>query len=340
MTSRGMITFIVVIVLIILGGYGVYYYNQQYALNGNTENGTQGKIIFGIKDAAVSMENVSSVLLTVNNAQLHSASDGWITILNDAKEFDLLALKQSGNIAFLASANVNSGTYDQMRLSVSKVLVTADGVTQEAKLPSGELKITGNVVVNSNATATAVFDFIADESLHVTGNGKFIFSPVVHVESRSNATANVDQNNKVTVNEGNVEASSRVGMDLNGEVKQNFAVDSKATLDFVGDVIKITNSEEKNAAVKVTAATASNTAISQGYLDTAISMQLITQDNKKVWSISGLKNLELKNIYIDAVTGAALNVGVNSGAQTSPSGSLNGTVSGSVEVKASTGVNY
>lgn len=309
--GKNIILSIVVVGLIILGIGGFYLYNSTVNNQQNQQNstlGTKGTVIFGIKDAASSMGSVSSVLVTTNQAQIHSQTEGWVTLSSQTQQFDLLQLKESGNIAMVAKADVKSGTYDQMRLNVSKVIVVENGAQKEAKLPSGDLKIISDVVVNDDKTATAVFDFIADESLHKTGNGLFIFTPVIKIETRSDANVQVTSGNEVTINGGKVEVNKSVGMDVNGEVKTNFKVDANAKVEIIGNVIKLITSEENSASVKVSANTAITTVISGKYLDVAISVRLEEQDGKRFWVVSGLKGIEFKNVMVSAETGAVVTV--------------------------------
>ncbi|OGZ64025.1 MAG: hypothetical protein A3A98_03710 [Candidatus Staskawiczbacteria bacterium RIFCSPLOWO2_01_FULL_40_39] len=306
--NKNIILTVVIVALIALAALGVYYYNQEIPENGDsTTNGTeQGKMILGITDAAASMENISSVWLTVNKVEIHDETKGWIVVSNETKQYDLLALKQSGAIALLATADIDAGTYNQVRIMVSKVVVVENGVEKEAKLPSKELKIVGRFVVNEDKTSTAVFDFLADKSLHVTGNGKIIFAPVIKLDSKSNADVQVKTNSEVTINGGRKEDEKTVGMDEKGELKVNFILDTKDGVDILGDVIKIMVKGESESNAKISANTAIDTAVDKGYLDVALSVKMTTQNNTKAWMVSGLKDLELKNILINASTGTVI----------------------------------
>ncbi len=246
MTSKSIIMWVVILGIIVLGVGAIYFYNQQPASPSQnsadtTTAGATGKVIFGIKDAAASMGSVTSVMLTINKVELHNQAQEWVTVSSETKSFDLLMLKASGATALLAQSDVTVGTYDQMRLMVSKVMVTQNGATSEAKLPSGELKIVGMMVVNADKTSTAVVDFIADESLHTTGNGKIIFAPVIHIQTKSDTDATVDANNQVHVSAGHVDNDSDEGMDVDGQMKANFQLDTSTKLDIdttTGGIIK------------------------------------------------------------------------------------------------------
>ncbi len=209
----------------------------------------QGKVVVGISDASTAIQGVSSIMLTVDTVEVQSAAQGWVTISSSSKQYDLLQLKQSGAVALLANANLHAGTYDQIRLTISKVLVTASGTVQEAKLPSGTLKIVGRIVVEEGKTATAVLDFKADKSLHATGNGKFILAPVVNLKTKSDASVEERSDDTLKINGGKNEDEVNVGMDEHGDTKDNFELDANAKIEIdAEDVIHVIgqNGEDQN----------------------------------------------------------------------------------------------
>src|SRR5690242_6621947 len=120
----------------------------------------QGRAVFTVTDAATAMTGVTSVKLTVDSLEAHSATQGWVTVSSTPKTYDLLQLKATNSAELLADANLTADTYDQVRLMISKVEVTANGKTQTATLPSGSLKIVGNLTVASGQTASAALDFM------------------------------------------------------------------------------------------------------------------------------------------------------------------------------------
>jgi len=236
MTNKGILGFILG-GLFIVAAVGFYFYSQKNAQNDNQN--TRGELILGITDAAASIEDVTSVTMTITGVQIHSQSKGWITLSNEEKEYDLLALKEEGVVSLLANISLDGGTYDQVKLMVSKVVTTENGVEKEAQLVSGELKIQGTLVVAENKTATAVFDFIADESLHKTANAAFVFLPVITVETRSGATTDITDKNNIKIEGGTIETQTTVGMDVDGQLKENFKVDQNTPIDITGNVLEV-----------------------------------------------------------------------------------------------------
>ncbi len=199
-----------------------------------------GRAVFTLTDAAADMGTVSSVKITVDKVSAHSEAEGWIDVSSESKTYDLIELKGSGKQVLLADAQLKEGSYDQVRLSISKVMVTDDNVEYEAKLPSSELKIVGTTDVEANTTSSVKFDFIADESLHVTGNGKYIFAPVVQFETKEKTEVDVSDENDVKVNDGNVKTNVKVGMDVNGNVGVGLKIGADENLEIGADnVVKV-----------------------------------------------------------------------------------------------------
>lgn len=220
------ITTIVVIAVLVVGGVLVFSSGD----SGSQED-TTGTVYFSITDAAADMSTISEVEMNVDSVQLHSQSDGWVDAGDDDKSFRLLELDANGETKLYTKADVAARTYDQIRLVVDGVQVSEseNGTSsQETTLPSDEITITGNVVVEENATSSVTLDVMADQSLHVTDEGEYVFAPVISVESRSNATVTVGENDTVTVTGGNVTTDIVVGADVDGTMKSNFKLDSSS----------------------------------------------------------------------------------------------------------------
>ncbi len=201
----------------------------------------QGRLVVAVTDAAADIQNVSEIKMEVSSVELHSQTEGWVTVTTSNHEYSLLKLRDQNRWELAAQENIKAGSYDQLRLMVSGVtVVKTDGSTATAKLPSGELKIMTDVTVRDQETATVGIDVKGDASLHLTGNGKYIFAPVVHVESRANAEATVAADNGVTISGGTVRSVVNAGMDVSGEVRNNFQLDTNTKLDIdASGVIKI-----------------------------------------------------------------------------------------------------
>lgn len=187
--------------------------------------GAQGRAVISITDDAATLSGVTAVLVTIDKVETHSSAQGWLTVSSASKQYDLLKLKQTGASALLVDAKLDAGTYDQIRLNISNVSVTANGKTQTAKLPSNTLKVVGNLVVVGGQTSTLSLDFMLDKSLHLTGTGLYVLAPVVKLESRSNASATVKADGTVEESGGKLEDEDTEGMDEKGEMREDFELE-------------------------------------------------------------------------------------------------------------------
>ncbi|OHA01401.1 MAG: hypothetical protein A3I44_02390 [Candidatus Sungbacteria bacterium RIFCSPLOWO2_02_FULL_51_17] len=265
-----------------------------------------GRVVFAITDAAASLGDIESVLITVTEVRAHSSARGWITVSEENKQFDLLKLKQSDSIALLADVALEVGTYDQVRFSVKNVLVSDKaGVSKSAKLPSGDLKLMGKFTVEDGKTSSVVADFLVDRSLHVAGKGGYIFAPVIKLESRTGTDVAV-AGGLVDIRGGAIETDMTVGMNENGEVGVDTKLDAAVNYEIVGDVIRVKVKGETDAGVKVTANAAIAAAGDLGYIDMPLSVKMVTEDGKKAWLVVGTKGLDVVVVHIDTMTGVVI----------------------------------
>ncbi len=232
---------IVIAAVVIIGG-GYYLMNSPKSDTASTEQkDAQGRVVFSVTDAAADMGVISEINMKISKVEAHSAADGWVTVSTTPRAYRLLSLNARNDFELLADGNMKVGTYDQVRLFVDAVTIdTTAGVTKAAKLPSGVLKINTELIVKEGTTSSVSFDFVADKSVHTTGNGTYIFAPVVKTEAKSDATVSIATNGIVEIDGGKTNNVNTVGMDLDGSVKVDFRIKSDAKLEVGSDnVIKI-----------------------------------------------------------------------------------------------------
>jgi hypothetical protein len=176
------------------------------------------------------MGAVTEISMTVDALRVHSAGGAWTNIAVTPTTFNLLSLNAAGAAQLLVEAKLAAGQYDQIELSVSKVAVADAQGQHEAKLPSNKLQLKGLIDVQPNATAAANMDFIAHQSLHVTGTGTYILAPVVHLDARASAEVQVQADKKVHISGGRTTASIQMGMDIEGSVDTGLRVSPDAVL--------------------------------------------------------------------------------------------------------------
>jgi len=286
------------------------------------------------------MGAVTSVNVTISSLRVHSPSGNWTTVQTTAQTYDLLELKAQGNGELIVQADLTAGTYDQFELNISKVVVVDASGSHEAKLPSTSLHIKATLEVTANAIATANFDFIASESLHLTGEGTYILAPVIQVETRSNAQVTVDVNNEVTVTGGTVTVQVKVGTDAAGNVDVGLEIGPNIVLniDSSGKIIVVQGQAAAMGSLKaVDTASGNITVTTAGGTDLVLTVTSDTRINV-AGSVSTLAVLAANigspvRVEYDTDTMVATSVVIQ--AETSVSATISGTLK-AVNVLANT----
>ena len=129
--------------------------------------------------------DVTSTIVTVTKIEVHRVWDeegAWETIFEDGEvSFDLVKLAEEEEAEILGWTEIEEGGFTQIRMEVTDVEVTIDGYTDpiSAEVPSDKLKIVRPFNVEDGVKTILTLDFDGDKSLVITGEGKFLFKPVV-----------------------------------------------------------------------------------------------------------------------------------------------------------------
>lgn len=144
-----------------------------------------GTLILQITDDPGDL-NITEALITLSQISVHYAgindtniTGEWINIVNETQTFDLIALQDVTDL--LGEANLTPGWYTQIRLNVDQALVTIDGVQYDMKIPSKAIKLIKPWKIENNETLILTLDFDVQQSVHQTGNDKYIFKPTIKI---------------------------------------------------------------------------------------------------------------------------------------------------------------
>lgn len=267
----------------------------------------QGTVVFALKDSAESLDNFQYILLQLKGVSVHSHGGAWIQMKNTPPLFDLLKLYRSAKeSAFLTELNLDVGTYDQVRLDVGAItLVTKDGIYHAAKVPSSMLQFNSQLIVEKAGKSSVTVEILSDKSIHSTGNGIYIFAPVIKFETRSKlSNIQVFPTGEVSLIGGKTDTSIDAGMDENGDLKKDFSFDPSTNFEIIGNVIHVIPKGESQAEIKIMPQEAIDIAIRGGYVTSVLSIKTTHRMNKTVWQITGIKADGMVGmIYIDVVSG-------------------------------------
>jgi hypothetical protein len=108
---------------------------------------------------------------------------GWYIIVNESKEFDLIALQNVSEL--LGEKNLSAGKYTQIRLIVEKAIITVNNSGEREvhnlKIPSNKVKLIKPFWIYENEITVLTLDFDVYESVHKAGNNKYIMKPTIKV---------------------------------------------------------------------------------------------------------------------------------------------------------------
>ena len=174
-----------------------------YACGGSPmgPSGAGGTLTLMLKDSPYS--DAKSLLVTFSEVSAHvagQADSGWTRLPfadgATSRTCDLKKLQTAQDI--LGTGSLAAGHYTMVRLTVSSAalyfddaaagnacaasIVAPGGRSAALEIPSGEVKLNREFDIASTAT-TILVDFDGDKSVHQTGNGRYMMSPVMGIVS-------------------------------------------------------------------------------------------------------------------------------------------------------------
>lgn len=145
--------------------------------------------------------DAKAVFVTFSSVRVHRTDSEWtsLTFANSAtsRTCDLKKLETATDV--LGAASLPAGHYTQVRLVVQSgtlyfdnassgaacapTLTAPAGASAALDIPSGEVKLNRGFELKEGATMNMLLDFDGDKSIHQTGNGRYMMSPVIAVVS-------------------------------------------------------------------------------------------------------------------------------------------------------------
>lgn len=156
---------------------------------------------FNLRMRDTPFTDAKAVLVTFSSVRAHRSDSDWTVVpfINAAttRTCDLKKLETSEDV--LGSAGLPAGHYTQVRLVVQSATLFFDnastgsacaaniappaGASAAVEIPSGEVKLNREFDITSSSSTTMLLDFEGNQSIHLTGNGRYMMSPVITVLS-------------------------------------------------------------------------------------------------------------------------------------------------------------
>lgn len=130
-----------------------------------------GSLAVAVHDAPCS--DCSHVWVTFTSVAVHesnSSGSGWTTLNVTGTTIDLAALNGTAMAKVIGVLSLPAGHYEQIRLSVTKVLVDfVGGTSATAQIPNSTVDVNGAFSLASGSTTTVSIDIDLASSLHLSG---------------------------------------------------------------------------------------------------------------------------------------------------------------------------
>jgi hypothetical protein len=208
------------------------------ACGGSTE--ATGDVVFAISDAAADMGDISKIEVTVNQIRVRAEGGAWTTVSTETQTFDLLQLREMATAQLMTQTQLQTRNYDMVEMNLSRVMVTDGSGTHEAMMINNRLQMECMLEVQTNTMTTANFDFIANESLHETTEGQYVFAPVIALQTRTQAQVQIRNNNEVDISGGTVRTNAQICMNISGQMGEGLEIQTNAQLQIsAGNIIQI-----------------------------------------------------------------------------------------------------
>ncbi len=226
------VAIISVFVFYMTGSTGYATAQQVYLAPGSSV--PVGSTVFSVSDAP-SFYNISSLMVRVNNASIHSETTGkWYNIPLQASTFDLVQLDNIPSV--LSGVNLKNGIYDDMVLHISNVTATINGTVEPVTLPSDKLTIVGAFNITNGTPNWLNLDFDLAHSLHITDSGEIIMLPVINVRHVNDTNLEINETSAIIAGAPwHMEESMEFGMDQNGSMMHNFTTPQNLSINAGAD---------------------------------------------------------------------------------------------------------
>jgi hypothetical protein len=167
----------------------------------SSPSGSGGNFNLRMRDSPFT--DAKAVLVTFSSVRAHRSDSDWTDVPfaggASSRTCDLKKLETSEDA--LGSASLPAGHYTQVRLVVQSATLFFDnassgpacaasitapaGNSAPLEIPSGEVKLIRGFDLTATNPLTMLIDFDGDGSIHQTGNGRYMMSPVITILSVS-----------------------------------------------------------------------------------------------------------------------------------------------------------
>ncbi|RUM92837.1 MAG: DUF4382 domain-containing protein [Thiomicrospira sp.] len=153
---------------------------------------SSGSLSVGLTDAPI--DEAQHVYVSIKGLSLNHEGEGWVDYdLDNVKRVDLLSLQSGNTLDLVENITVQSGNY-KVRLNLAAddgdatpehaIVLAQGGAEYPITIPSGYqtgLKLTSDISVLENGSASYTIDFDVRKSIVQTSSTSYKLKPVLHI---------------------------------------------------------------------------------------------------------------------------------------------------------------
>ena len=222
----------VLITMLLVGvGYGIVRFSSIQRISAAWT--PSGQFALGITSTGAAAADISAAVITIHRIELRTASGDRVPLMTNPRTFNLASLKSGAESTNLAIGDIPADRYEELRILTDHIgIVTLKrGIATEAKIPASEIIIQSPFIVAPGKTIAFQLNFMLGQSLHTTKKGWYVFAPVIRVNEYAGATVHALPTNSLVINGGTLHAWT-MGMNLHGQMQDNFALPATISLEF------------------------------------------------------------------------------------------------------------
>jgi hypothetical protein len=168
---------------------------------GDSSTAPSGTATLNVRITDSPFADARALLVTFTEVSVNREDEGWQTLRfgdgASSRTCDLKKLQGAQDV--LGTGALRAGHYEQLRLQVSSATLYFDapsagpacapsmaapsGRSAPVTIPSGVVRLNREFDLTTDNATTIVLDFDGNQSVHETGNGRFMMQPVIHVVS-------------------------------------------------------------------------------------------------------------------------------------------------------------
>jgi len=178
---------------------------------------------------------VSRIQVTLGDIEVHTSNgsemSGWVTVVTDSQEFDLLKLR--GIEELLGDTALEAGRYQQIRFEVIKSLITVRGSDWRSSTPGGKIRLVGGFEIKEDSTTIVTLDFDAERSVVFTPGQGPSLKPIVKMLVREGDQSFAEAQEVATNDTATTSESESTGTDSGDGTAIRVVVPTNNNLQFL-----------------------------------------------------------------------------------------------------------